>query len=165
MGIREALSKLVERVDLTEEEASAAMEDIVAGTAPPAQIGAFEVGLRMKGETVPELAGLARVMQNVSLRVERDGPALDVVGTGGDAAGTFNISTSSAFVAAAAGARVAKHHNRAISGQVGGADFLTAVGVVPDLPPAEVARCIRETGIGFMFAPAYHPAMANAGKP
>lgn len=165
MGIREALAKIVERVDLTEEEASAAMQDIVAGTATPAQIGAFAVALRMKGETVEELAGLARVMQDAALHVETDGPALDVVGTGGDGAGTFNISTASSIVAAAAGARVAKHHNRAISGQVGGADFLGAIGVVPDLPPAEAAQCIREAGIGFLFAPGYHPAMANAAGP
>jgi anthranilate phosphoribosyltransferase len=165
MGIREALVKVVERTDLTEEEASSAMEDIVNGTATPAQIGAFAVALRMKGETVEELAGLARVMQNAALRVETDGPVLDVVGTGGDGAGTFNISTTAALVAAAAGAHIAKHHNRAISGTVGGADFLGALGVVPDLPPAEAAACIREAGIGFMFAPAYHPAMANAAGP
>jgi anthranilate phosphoribosyltransferase len=165
MGVREALFKVVDRIDLSEEEASAAMQDIVAGTATPAQIGAFAVALRMKGESVAELAGLARVMQDAALRVETDGPTLDVVGTGGDGAGTFNISTASALVAAAAGARIAKHHNRAISGQVGGADFLGAIGIVPDLPPAEAAACIRETGIGFLFAPAYHPAMANAAAP
>lgn len=163
MGIREALYKVVDRIDLTEEEAAAAMQDIVSGEATPAQIGAFAVALRMKGETVPELAGLARIMQGAALRVETDGPTLDVVGTGGDGAGTFNISTASSIVAAAAGARIAKHHNRAISGQVGGADFLGAVGIVPDLPPAQAAQCIRETSIGFLFAPAYHPAMATAG--
>jgi len=165
MGIREALIKLVDRVDLGEEEAAEAMQDIVSGNATPAQIGAFAVALRMKGETADELAGLARVMREAALPVETSGPLLDTAGTGGDSAGTFNISTTAAIVAAAARVQVAKHHNRAISSRCGSADLLEALGVACDLPPEGVAQCIRETGIGFLFAPGYHPAMASAAGP
>ncbi len=165
MGIREALAKVVERADLSEEEATSAMQDIVAGNATAAQIAGFAVALRMKGETVDEIAGLARVMRDAALRVDTDGPALDTCGTGGDASGTFNISTTAAIVAAAAGARVAKHGNRAVTSQSGSADLLAELGVATDLPPAEVSQCIRETGIGFLFAPSYHPAMAAAAGP
>ncbi len=165
MGIREALAKVVEGKHLEEQEAAAAIEDIVNGTATPAQIGAFAVALRMKGETIDEMAGLARVMRDAALRVEVEDAVLDTAGTGGDNAGTINISTAAAIVAAAAGAKVAKHHNRAISSQSGSADLLEALGVVYDLPPAGAAACIRETGIGFLFAPGYHPAMASAGGP
>lgn len=165
MGIREALSRVVERVDLSEQEAAEAMQDIVGGNATPAQIGAFAVALRMKGETTEEMAGLARVMREAALLVETDGAVLDTAGTGGDGAGTFNISTAAAIVAAAAGARIAKHHNRAISSKCGSADLLEALGVVCDLPPHAAAACIRETGIGFLFAPGYHPAMASAAGP
>ncbi len=165
MGIREALAKLVDRVDLDEEEAADAMQDIVSGTATPAQIGAFAVALRMKGETADEMAGLARLWREAALPVETSGPMLDTAGTGGDAAGTFNISTTAAIVAAAAGVQVAKHHNRAISSRCGSADLLEALGVAYDLPPEGAAQCIRETGIGFLFAPGYHPAMASAAGP
>ena len=163
MGIREALSKVVENQDLTEQEAAAALEDIVGGQATPAQIAAFAVALRMKGETIDEMAGLARVMRDAASRVDVDDAILDTAGTGGDNAGTINISTSAALVAAAAGARVAKHHNRAISSQSGSADLLEALGIVCDLPPAAAAASIKETGIGFLFAPGYHPAMATVG--
>ncbi len=165
MGVREALAKVVERVDLAEEEAAEAMQDIVEGRATPAQIGAFAVALRMKGETVDEMAGLARVMREAALRVEVDGPVLDTAGTGGDGTGTFNISTLAAIIAGAAGVRVAKHHNRAIGSRCGSADLLEALGVVCDLPPEAAAACIRETGVGFLFAPGYHPAMAHAAGP
>jgi anthranilate phosphoribosyltransferase len=165
MGIREALAKVVERADLSEEEASDAMRDIVGGTATPAQIGAFAVALRMKGETVEEMAGLARVMREAALRVSTDAPVLDTAGTGGDGAATFNISTLAAIVAATVGAPVAKHHNRAISSRCGSADLLEALGVVHDLPPDAAGQCLRETGICFLFAPAYHPAMASAAGP
>jgi len=165
MGIREALTKLVDRVDLGEEEAAEAMQDIVSGNATPAQIGAFAVALRMKGETADEMAGLARVMREAALFVETSGTVLDTAGTGGDSAGTFNISTTAAIVAAGAGVQVAKHHNRAISSRCGSADLLEALGVVADLPPDGAAQCIRETGIGFLFAPGYHPAMASAAGP
>jgi anthranilate phosphoribosyltransferase len=163
MGIREALAKVVENTDLTEQEAAAAIQDIVDGAATPAQIGAFAVALRMKGETVDEMAGLARVMRDAASRVDVEDAVLDTAGTGGDNAGTINISTTAALVAAAAGAKVAKHHNRAISSQSGSADLLEALGIVCDLPPAAAAASIRETGIGFLFAPGYHPAMATAG--
>jgi anthranilate phosphoribosyltransferase len=165
MGIREALTKLVDRIDLGEEEAAEAMQDITTGNATPAQIGAFAVALRMKGETADEMAGLARVMREAALLVETSGPVLDTAGTGGDSAGTFNISTTAAIVAAAAGVQVAKHHNRAISSRCGSADLLEALGVACDLPPEGAAQCIRETGIGFLFAPGYHPAMASALGP
>jgi anthranilate phosphoribosyltransferase len=165
MGIREALGKVVDRVDLSEQEAIEAMQEIVSGAATPAQIGAFAVALRMKGETIDEMTGLARVMRDAALRVEVDGPVLDTAGTGGDAQRTFNVSTTAAIVAAAAGARVAKHHNRAISSQCGSADLLEALGIVCDLPPAAAAQCIKETGVGFLFAPGYHPAMASAAGP
>jgi len=165
MGMREALAKIVENQDLTEEEAAAAMDDIVAGAATPAQIGAFAVALRMKGETTDELTGLARVMRRAALRVEVDTPVLDTCGTGGDGAGTFNISTTAAIVACAAGAKIAKHGNRAASSLAGSADILGALGVAFDLPPEAAAACIRETGIGFLFAPAYHPALASAVGP
>lgn len=165
MGIREALARLVDRVDLGEEEAAEAMQDIVSGSATPAQIGAFAVALRMKGETSDEMAGLARVMREAALFVPTSGTVLDTAGTGGDSAGTFNISTAAAIVAAAAGVQVAKHHNRAISSRCGSADLLEALGVVADLPPEGAAQCIREAGIGFLFAPGYHPAMASAAGP
>ncbi len=163
MAIREALAKIVENQDLTEEEAAAALLDVVQGEATPAQIGAFAVALRMKGETVDEMAGLARVMRDAASRVDVEDAVLDTAGTGGDNAGTLNISTTAAIVAAAAGAKVAKHHNRAISSQSGSADLLEALGIVYDLPPASAAACIRETNIGFLFAPGYHPVMATAG--
>jgi anthranilate phosphoribosyltransferase len=165
MGIREALAQVVEGRDITEEEAAAAMQDIVGGAATPAQIGAFAVALRMKGETVDEMAGLARVMRDAALLVKVDEAVLDTAGTGGDNAGTFNISTTAALVAGAAGAKIAKHHNRAISSQCGSADLLEAMGIVCDLPPEAASACIRETGVGFLFAPGYHPAMASAAGP
>jgi anthranilate phosphoribosyltransferase len=165
MGIREVLAKVVERTDLAEAEAAEAMQEIVSGAATPAQIGAFAVSLRMKGETVDEMAGLARVMRDAALFVATPGPALDTAGTGGDGAGTFNISTTAAIVAGAAGVCIAKHHNRAISSRCGSADLLEALGVVCDLPPEAAAACIKETGVGFLFAPGYHPAMAHALGP
>jgi anthranilate phosphoribosyltransferase len=165
MGIRDAIAKVVERADLSEAEAADAMTEIVEGQATAAQIGAFAVALRMKGETTDELTGLARVMRDAALRVETPGPVLDTAGTGGDGKGTFNISTMAALVAASAGVLVAKHHNRAISSRCGSADLLEALGVACDLPPKGAEECLRETGICFLFAPAYHPAMASAAAP
>jgi anthranilate phosphoribosyltransferase len=159
--IREAIAMLVERRDLSEAEASACMEELMSGAATPAQIGAFLVALRMKGETVDEITGLARVMREKSLHVEIEAPLLDTCGTGGDASGTFNVSTAAAFVAAGAGARVAKHGNRAMSSECGSADVLEALGGKIDLGPEGVERCINEANFGFMFAQAYHPAMKH----
>ncbi|MBI2913981.1 MAG: anthranilate phosphoribosyltransferase [Chloroflexi bacterium] len=164
--IREALDAIVNQGrDLSEEEAAGAMGEIMAGEATPAQIGALLIALRMKGETVEEIAGMARVMREHALRVEVDGPLVDTCGTGGDARGTFNVSTAAAFVAAGAGARVAKHGNRAMSSACGSADVLEALGAKIDLSPEQVARCIRETGFGFMFAQSFHPAMKHAAGP
>jgi len=160
--IREALDALVNRRDLTEEEAAGVMEEIMEGQAPPALLGAFLVALRMKGETPDEIAGLARVMRAKALRVETDGPVVDTCGTGGDGQGTFNISTAAAFVVAGAGLTVAKHGNRAASSQCGSADVLEALDVKIELTPAQVRACLDEVGFGFMFAQAFHPAMRHA---
>jgi anthranilate phosphoribosyltransferase len=141
------------------------MQSLVDGEATPSQIAAFAVALRMKGETPEEIAGLAEVMRSAATRVEAGSGVVDVVGTGGDGAGTFNISTLSALVVASAGGRVAKHGNRSITSQCGAADFLEAVGIAIDLSPDGVARCVAETGFGFMFAPMYHPAMRHAIVP
>ncbi len=165
MAIKEAIARLVEREDLTEAEAAAAMQDIVDGEATMAQIGAFATALRMKGETAEELAGLTRVMRRAAVPVEVDCDVVDTAGTGGDGMGTFNISTVAAIVAAGAGARVAKHGNRAASSACGSADLLEALGVAIGLPPADVATCVREVGIGFMFAPLFHPALRHAIGP
>jgi anthranilate phosphoribosyltransferase len=141
------------------------MEEIMSGEATPAQIAAFVTALRMKGETADEIAGLASVMRAKATPVEISGPAVDIVGTGGDGSGSFNISTAAAFVAAGAGLKVAKHGNRAASSQCGSADVLEALGVKIDLGPESVAECIESTGIGFMFAPIFHPAMKHAAAP
>ena len=160
--IRDAVIALVDGRDLTEAEAAACMEQIMSGEATPAQFGAFVTALRLKGETVDEITGMARVMRDRALTVSVDGPLLDTCGTGGDAKGTFNVSTAAAFVAAGAGARVAKHGNRAMSSACGSADVLEALGVKIDLPPDGVAACIERSGIGFMFAQTFHPAMKFA---
>lgn len=164
MSIREALAKLVQGESLTRAEAEDAMRALVEGEATPAQIAGFAIALRMKGETAEEIAGLAEVMRAAATRVEA-GEVVDVVGTGGDGAGTFNISTLSALLVSSAGARVAKHGNRSITSACGAADYLEAVGVAIDLPPQAVAQCVNETGFGFMFAPLYHPAMRHAIVP
>ncbi|MSQ14081.1 MAG: anthranilate phosphoribosyltransferase [Dehalococcoidia bacterium] len=157
--IREAIDVLVSGRSLTQQEAASVMEEIMTGQATPAQIGAFLTALRIKGETVDEVAGMARVMRDKALRVEVSGLVVDIVGTGGDGKGTFNISTAAALVMAGAGVRVAKHGNRAASGICGSADLLEACGVKLALSPASVKRCVEEFGIGFMFAQAFHPAM------
>jgi anthranilate phosphoribosyltransferase len=165
MSVREALAKLVLGEHLSREEARRAMRSLVDGEATPSQIAAFAIALRMKGETAEEIAGLAEVMREAATRVQAGDEVVDVVGTGGDGAGTFNISTISALVVASAGGRVAKHGNRSITSACGAADFLEAIGVAIDLPPSGVARCVDETGFGFMFAPLYHPAMKHAIGP
>ena len=166
MDMRGAIRAVTEGRDLAAEEMSAVMRIIMTGEATEAQIGGFLIGLRMKGETVGEIAAAAEVMRDLSAKVEVDLAGLvDVVGTGGDAVHTFNISTASALVACGAGARVAKHGNRSVSSASGAADLLEAAGVNLDLSPAEVAQCIEEVGIGFMFAPRHHSAMRHAIGP
>ena len=165
--IREAIDAIVtDARALTEAEAADVMREIMSGEATPAQIGAFLVALRLKGETVDEIVGMARVMREHALKVPVSEEAVvDTCGTGGDASGTFNVSTAAAFVVAASGAPVAKHGNRAMTSACGSADVLEALGARIDLPPEHVARCIREGGIGFMFAPVFHPAMKNVAGP
>jgi anthranilate phosphoribosyltransferase len=161
------LGTLAARRDLTTEQARAAMAEILDGAATPAQIAGFIVALRMKGETVDELGGMVDAMLAASERVTLapDQPVVDVVGTGGDRAHTINVSTLSALVVAGAGGRVCKHGNRAASSATGSADLLEALGVRIDCGPEEVARCVAEAGIGFCFAPRFHPAMRHAGPP
>ena len=161
--IRESINTVVSGQSLTMEEASSVMREIMEGEATPAQLGAFLTALALKGETTQEIAGMARVMREMALRVDVDGELVDTVGTGGDGKNTFNISTATAFIAAGAGLKVAKHGNRAASGSCGSADVLEALGVQIELSPEAVAWCINEVGVGFMFAPAFHPAMRHAG--
>ncbi|HET9780752.1 MAG TPA: anthranilate phosphoribosyltransferase [Candidatus Dormibacteraeota bacterium] len=163
MRVIEAIAKVVRRENLSEEEAAAAFEIIIRGDATPSQIAGFLVGLRMKGETAEEIAGFARTARAMATPIEVDGALLDTCGTGGDGLATFNISTLSAIVAAACGARVAKHGNRAASSLCGSADVLEKLGVKIDLTPEGVARCINEAGIGFLFAPVFHPSFRFAG--
>ena len=164
--IRELLPRVVGGESLTEEQAFGVMQDVLAGAATPAQIAGFAVALRMRGETVEEVAGLARAMrQALQPFPDVPRPLLDTCGTGGDGSGTFNVSTAVAFVAAAAGAHVAKHGNRAVSSRAGSADVLEAMGASVDQTPAESARTIREVGVAFLFAPAYHWAFRNAAEP
>jgi len=162
---QQAIEAITLGQDLDAEEAATVMQEIMAGRATEAQIGAFLVGLRIKGETTEELVGMARVMRRNSLKVEVAGPLLDTCGTGGDGRGTFNISTAAALVVAAAGLRVAKHGNRAASGNCGSADVLEACGIHIALSAKDVAVCIEEVGIGFMFAQVFHPAMRHAAGP
>lgn len=159
------ISKLMRGDSLTEQESSDAMIEIMEGAATPAQIAGFVVALRSKGESVDEVAGLVRTMRSYGRTVEVDGEVLDTCGTGGDRTGTFNVSTAAAIVCAGAGARVAKHGNRAASSRCGSADVLEALGVAIDLPPVGVAACIDKAGIGFCFAPVFHPAMRHAATP
>jgi anthranilate phosphoribosyltransferase len=162
-SIRSAIAAAVEGHDLTEEQAASVMEELMTGEATPAQFASFVTALRMKGETVDEIAGMARVMRDKSSRLNFDGPLLDTCGTGGDDSGSFNVSTCAAFVAAGAGARVAKHGNRAMTSKCGSADVLEALGAKIDLLPEQVATCIERAGVGFMFAQAFHPAMKHVG--
>ena len=160
--IREAINNLVSGHSLSMDEAASVMREVMDGEATPAQLGAFLTALRIKGETPEEIAGMATIMREKALRVEVDGPLVDTAGTGGDGKGTFNISTAAAFVATASGLKVAKHGNRAASSACGSADILEALGVKIELNPEGVRRCIEDVGIGFMFAPAFHPAMRHA---
>lgn len=164
--IKEAIAKLVDGVSLTESESEDAMREIMEGHASPAQIAAYLTALRMKGETVDEVVGAVRVMREKSAKIRVDDPlVVDTCGTGGDRKGTFNISTSTAFVVAGAGVTVAKHGNRAASSKSGSADVLRALGVNIDLPPPAVEACVNQIGIGFLFAPLFHGAMKHAAVP
>jgi anthranilate phosphoribosyltransferase len=166
MDIRQAIAQLVDDRNLTTAEAEAVMEQVMTGQATPAQIGGFLIALRQKGETVEEVTGFARAMRHNATRVQAHRrPLVDTCGTGGDGAGTFNISTTAAFVVAGAGLAVAKHGNRSVSSKCGSADVLRALGVRLELQPEEVASCIDEVGIGFLYAPLLHPAMKHAIGP
>ncbi len=161
----ETLSALLAGEHLSEDEASAAMTEIMEGNATPAQFSGFVVALRAKGETSDEIVGLVKTMREFGAKVDVADEVLDTCGTGGDRAGTFNVSTAAALVCAGAGVKVAKHGNRAASSRCGSADVLEALGVRIDLPPGEVAACIEHAGIGFCFAPVFHPAMRHAAGP
>lgn len=166
MDIKSALQAVVEKRDLSTAEMSTVMHSIMTGAVTPAQIGGFLVGLRMKGETVEEITAAAQVMRELVTPVMFTHPhAVDIVGTGGDGMHTFNISTASAFVVAAAGGKVAKHGNRSVSSRCGSADVLELLGINLEITPEQIARCIRDIGIGFMFAPRHHPAMKHAIGP
>jgi len=159
--LRLIIAKAATGAALSREEASAAFEQMMSGEATPSQMGALLMALRVRGESVEEITGAVSVMRAKMLRVSAPPDAIDVVGTGGDASGSFNISTCAALIVAGAGVPVAKHGNRALSSRSGAADVLTALGVNIELSPEQIGLCIREAGIGFMFAPAHHPAMKN----
>jgi anthranilate phosphoribosyltransferase len=163
LDAREALVAVAGGRTLTRDEARSAMASVMAGEATPAQLGGLLAALHIRGETIDEIAGFASALRDVVVRVTVPADAIDIVGTGGDRSNSFNISTVSAIVTAAAGARVAKHGNRAASSACGSADVLEALGVKIDLGPEGVACCLEETRLGFMFAPRYHPAMRHAG--
>lgn len=157
------IGKVATGAVLSRQESSGAFDRMMSGEATPSQMGALLMGLRVRGETVDEITGAVSAMRAKMLRVKAPDNAIDVVGTGGDASGSYNISTCAAFIVAGAGIPVAKHGNRALSSKSGAADVLTSLGVKIDLTPEQVGHCISEAGIGFMFAPAHHPAMKNVG--
>ncbi|HEX6288492.1 MAG TPA: anthranilate phosphoribosyltransferase [Herpetosiphonaceae bacterium] len=163
MQIQDAIKTVVQGRDLAQDDAAAVMQQIMTGEATPAQVAAFLTALHLKGETDAEIAGMAEVMREKSVRVYHEEPVLDTCGTGGDSANTFNISTTAAFVAAGAGATVAKHGNRAMSSRCGSADVLEGLGVDIELDAVGVTRCLDLAGIGFMFAQKFHPAMRYVG--
>ncbi|MEK7861492.1 MAG: anthranilate phosphoribosyltransferase, partial [Chloroflexota bacterium] len=163
MDAREALAAVVAGRTLTREEAEQVMSSVMAGGVTPAQLGALLAALHVRGETVDEITGFAAAMRAAAVPVKLAVEAVDIVGTGGSRVDPFNISTVSSVVAAAAGAKVAKHGNRAATGKCGSADVLEALGVRIDLGPEEIARCVDEAGVAFLFAPRYHPAMRHAG--
>lgn len=165
MEIKEALDRVVNHLDLTTEEMQGVMRRIMTGQCSDAQIGAFLMGMRMKSESIDEIVGAVQVMRELAEPVVIDGEGVvDTCGTGGDGMNIFNVSSAAAFVVAAAGGKVAKHGNRAVSGKSGSADLLEAAGVYLDLTPAQVARCVEVVGVGFMFAPAHHGAMRHASN-
>jgi anthranilate phosphoribosyltransferase len=161
--LRALIGKVATGAALSRDEAAGAFEQMMSGEATPSQMGALLMALRVRGETVDEITGAVTAMRAKMLRVNAPPDAIDVVGTGGDASGSFNISTCAALIVAGSGVPVAKHGNRALSSKSGAADVLAALGVNIDLSPDQIGRCISEAGIGFMFAPAHHPAMKNVG--
>jgi anthranilate phosphoribosyltransferase len=163
--IKEAISLLVDGRSLSMEQAAEVMEEMTTRQVTPAQFGSFVTALRMKGETADEIAGLASVMRAKSIRVKVLEPVIDIVGTGGDNSRSFNISTAAAFVAAGTGIKVAKHNNRAMTSQCGSADVLEALGMKIELNASQVKDCLEKLGIGFMFAPLFHPSMKFAAAP
>jgi anthranilate phosphoribosyltransferase len=178
--IKESIAKLAKGIDLSQEEVEISMAEIMEGKSTPAQIGAFIIAMRIKGETVDEITGAAKVMRAKATKVKtssqlvnidrdeinvEDETILDIVGTGGDSTMTFNVSTTTAFVAAGAGLKVAKHGNRAVSSLCGSADVLECLGVKLDINPTDVERCLTEIGIGFLYAPNFHGAMKHAAGP
>ncbi len=165
MDLKQALNKIASRQDLTGSEMREVMTTIMNGEATPSQIGAFLMGMRVKGETVGEIAAAVSILREKMVPVAVDEPdgTIDIVGTGGDGAETLNISTATSIVVAAAGVPVAKHGNRALSSRSGASDVLQALGIKTDIGPEKISQCIRDAGIGFMFAPAHHPAMKHVG--
>lgn len=162
-GLKPFIAKVANKQSLTFDEASAAFEILMSGAATPAQIGGFLIALRMRGETVPEIVGAVSVMREKMLPVTAPANAIDIVGTGGDGTGTYNISTLAAIIVAGCGVPVAKHGNKALSSKSGAADSLTALGVNLEIDPATIGRCVTEAGIGFMFAQLHHSAMRHVG--
>src|SRR5579862_551074 len=161
--LKSIIAKVATGATLSREESASAFDRMMSGEATPSQLGGLLMALRVRGETVDEITGAVSAMRAKMLRVTAPPDAVDVVGTGGDASGSFNISTCSALIVAGAGVPVAKHGNRALSSRSGAADVLSALGVKIDLAPQAIGHCISEAGIGFMFAPAHHPAMKNVG--
>ena len=161
--LKSIIGKVATGATLSRDEAASAFDSMMSGEATPSQMGGLLMALRVRGETVEEITGAVSAMRAKMLRVEAPPDAIDVVGTGGDASGSFNISTCAALIVAGAGVPVAKHGNRALSSKSGAADVLAALGVNIDLNPEQIGHCIREAGIGFMFAPAHHPATKNVG--
>src|ERR687883_170501 len=161
--LKSIIAKVATGATLSREEAASAFDSMMSGEATPSQMGGLLMALRVRGETVEEITGAVSAMRAKMLRVKAPPDAVDVVGTGGDGSGSVNVSTCAAFIVAGAGVPVAKHGNRALSSRSGAADVLASLGVKIDLKPEEVGRCVKEAGIGFMFAPAHHPAMKNVG--
>lgn len=163
--IKKAISKIVERIDLEEEEMAQVMEKMMGGVATPSQMAAILVALRMKGESVSEITGAAKVMREKSVKIQLNrSVVVDLCGTGGDQQGTFNVSTVASLIVAGAEIAVAKHGNRSVSSQVGSADVLEELGANINLSPQGSERCLNEIGIAFLFAPIYHPAMKNVSQ-
>jgi len=162
-GFKSIIAKVATGATLTRDESASAFDSMMSGEATPSQMGGLLMALRVRGETVEEITGAVSAMRAKMLKVKAPPEAIDVVGTGGDGSGSVNVSTCASFIVAGAGVPIAKHGNRALSSRSGSADVLSALGVKIDIPPDHVGRCVAEAGIGFMFAPAHHPAMKNVG--